>query len=71
MFSEALRILDANTVQYMIEEQQKTIDDQKAQIKKAEEAIAEKDNAIAKLDDLISSQAEEIQRLKSMLKSNC
>ena len=31
MFSDALKILDNNTVQYMIDEMQNTIDDQKAQ----------------------------------------
>ena len=43
MFSEALKILDENTVHYMIEEMQKQIDENK-------KAIAEKDNAIAEKD---------------------
>ena len=42
MFSEELRILDRNTVKYMIEEQQQEIDRQK-------EELAEKDHQIHKL----------------------
>ena len=46
MFSEALRILDQNTVKYMIEELQKQLEDEKAE--KAA-AIKEKDAEIAEL----------------------
>ena len=42
MFSEELRILDRNTVKYMIEEQQQEIDRQK-------EELAEKDHQIHNL----------------------
>jgi len=37
MFSEELRILDRNTVKYMIEEQQKEIDSYKEQLQQKDE----------------------------------
>lgn len=39
MFSEALRILDANTAQYMIEEQQKEIEEQKKEIERLKKEL--------------------------------
>lgn len=47
MFSEELRILDRNTVQYMIDEMQAEIDNQKAQ-------LADKDAEIERLRQLIN-----------------
>lgn len=48
LFSEELRILDRNTVQYMIDEMQAMIDDQKATIDDKQATI---DNQQAELDD--------------------
>ena len=39
MFSEELRILDRNTVKYMIEEQQKEIDSYKEQLQQKDEEL--------------------------------
>ena len=48
MFSEALRILDQNTVKYMIEELQKQLEDEKAAaIREKAAVIKEKDAEIA------------------------
>ena len=67
MFSEALKILDENTVHYMIEEMQKQIDEDK-------ETIADKDNALADRDALLDKKKteleeahQEIERLKRKL----
>ena len=60
MFSDALKILDNNTVQYMIDEMQNTIDDQKAQ-------LSDKDSQLADKDSLINDQAAEIAALKKQL----
>ena len=50
MFSEALRILDHNTVKYMIEELQKQLEDEKAAaIREKAAVIKEKDAEIAEL----------------------
>ena len=57
MFSEELRILDRNTVKYMIEEQQQEIDRQK-------EELAEKD---LQIHNLLETQKHAI---KNMLQDN-
>ena len=51
MFSEALRILDQNTVKYMIKELQKQLEDEKT---KKDEAIKEKDAVINEKDAVIA-----------------
>ena len=56
MFSDALKILDDNTVQYMIDEMQNTINYQKAQL--------------SDKDSLINDQAAEIAALKNNLHYN-
>ena len=74
MFSDALKILDHNTVQYMIDEMQNTIDDQKAQISDAHSQLADRDSQLADKDSqltdmhsLINDQAAEIAALKKQL----
>ena len=74
MFSDALKILDHNTVQYMIEEMQNTIDDQKAQISDKDSQLtdmhsqlADKDSQIAGKDSQINDLAAEIAALKKQL----
>ncbi len=47
MFSEALREMDRNTVKYMVEQQQKTIQDQAAKLE-------EKDREIERLRRMLS-----------------
>ena len=49
IFSEELRILDRNTVQYMIDEMQDTIDAQKVSLAEKEQEISEKEQQIAEL----------------------
>ena len=81
MFSDALKILDNNTVQYMIDEMQNTIDDQKAQLSDKDSQLADKDSQLADKDSqladkdsqltdmhsLINDQAAEIATLKKQL----
>lgn len=55
MFSDALKMLDENTVRYMIDEMEQEIEDQKT-------LLYEKDNVILQ-------NTTEIQRLKSILDS--
>ena len=54
MFSDALKILDHNTVQYMIDEMQNTIDDQKAQLSDAHSQLADKDSQLADKDSQLT-----------------
>ena len=46
MFSEALRILDKNTVEYMVEEQQKELDEKKAELKRIQKELEESQRVI-------------------------
>lgn len=56
MFSDALKILDHNTVQYMIDEMQNTIDGQKAEIADQAAQLADKDQQIAALKAQLAAQ---------------
>ena len=67
MFSDALKILDNNTVQYMIDEMQNTIDDQKAQLSDAHSQLTDMHSQLADKDSLINDQAAEIAALKKQL----
>ena len=67
MFSDALKILDSNTVQYMIDEMQNTIDDQKAQLSDKDSQLADKDSQLAGKDSQINDLAAEIAALKKQL----
>lgn len=51
MFSEELKILDRNTVKYMIDELQEELDDTKTQLTDAHKQLADKDATIAKLQE--------------------
>ncbi len=67
MFSEELRILDRNTVQYMIDEMQAEINNQKAEIADRDAKIADKDAKIADRDAKI---ADKDARLQERLREN-
>ena len=54
MFSEALKILDQNTIKYMIEMQQKELEEKEAQLKQRDAVISEKDTVISEKDAVIS-----------------
>lgn len=60
LFSKELQLMDRNTAEYMIDELQEELDTTKEQLNAANSKIIEK-------DDTISSQAEEIMRLKQLL----
>ena len=67
MFSDALKILDHNTVQYMIDEMQNTIDGQKAEIVDKDSQIADQAVQLADKDSQLADQAEQIASLKAQL----
>ena len=70
MFSDALKILDHNTVQYMIDEMQNTIDDQKAQLSDKDSQLADKNSQLAdknaQLTDMHSQLADKDSLLTDM-----
>lgn len=67
MFSEALKILDQNTIKYMIEMQQKELEEKEAQLKERDAVISEKDTVISQRDIMIEAQKEEIAKLQKQL----
>ena len=60
MYSKALEILDRNTVQYMIEEQQREIEEHKREMEEQQQEIEERKREI-------EEQQKEIERLKKLL----
>ncbi len=67
MFSEALKILDENTVHYMIEEMQKQIDEDKETIADKASALADRDALLDKKKAELEEAHQEIERLKREL----
>ena len=63
MFSDALKILDRNTVKYMIEEQQKVREDQRRELEEQKRRLLEKDQTLQEKEA-------EIQALKAMLETS-
>lgn len=68
MFSEALRILDENTVKYMIEELQKKVEEKDAAINEKDTVINEKNTIINKQISAIDRISAENEALKKQLK---
>ena len=68
MFSEALKILDENTVHYMMDEMQKDIDNKNELIEKQNKQIEDQNRQIAELLDAFKQSQEEIAQLKELLK---
>ena len=69
MFSDALKILDRNTVKYMIEEQQKVMDDQRREIDEQKRRLLEKERTLQERDRALQEKEAEIQALKAMLET--
>ena len=67
MFSEALRMLDENTVHYMIDELQKERDKAVAALSEKDAALSEKDSVISEKDAALSKKDAEIAALKAKL----
>lgn len=67
MFSEALRILDQNTVKYMIDEYQKELADKTAQLTEQSAQLTEQMTQLAEKDAAILEKDAEIRRLRQLL----
>ncbi|MCD8347042.1 MAG: hypothetical protein LUD16_03615, partial [Lachnospiraceae bacterium] len=66
-FSEALREMDKNTVQYMIEEQQAQIEEQKGQIEEQQSQLKEKDTQIEEQQSQLKEKDSRIEEQRSQL----
>ena len=67
MFSEELRELDRNTVQYMIDDMKDEIDAQRQELKEQKELLGEKDNEIGAQRKLLSKKDNKIVAQKGMI----
>lgn len=67
MFSEALRKLDENTVNYMIDELKKERDEAVTALAKKNAALAERDATVSEMKATLSVKNAEIARLKAQL----
>ena len=60
IFSEELKILDRNTVKYMVDEMQETIDEQKKQLKTSAETIDEQKKQLKTSAETIDEQKKQL-----------
>ena len=67
MFSEALKILDENTVHYMMDEMQKDIDNKNEKINKQDEMIKELREQNEEQNQQINKQDLQIEKLQEQL----
>ena len=67
MYSEALSVLDANTVKYMVEQQQEEIERQRGELIQKKNEIDTLKKAQEQKDAMLACQEEEIARLKAQL----
>lgn len=67
MYSEALRILDRNTVHYMIEEQKKEIEQSKREIEQNKKELEQSQNTIQEQEQRLLEQDATIEALKRQL----
>ena len=67
MFSEALKIMDRNTVHYMIEEQQKELEEQQRLLSVKDQEIHAKNKTIQAMNKKLDIQQQEIEALKKEL----
>ena len=67
MFSEELRELDRNTVQYMIDDMKDEIDAQRQELKEQKELLGEKDNEIGAQRKLLSQKDDKIDTQKKTI----
>lgn len=67
MYSEELRILDRNTVKYMVDQMQEEIDSQKEQLDSQREQLINQKNQLEMKNKQLEQQEKELQKLRRML----
>ena len=67
MFSEALRILDANTVQYMIEEQQKELEQMRQEADLRKEQLAQTENQLTQTNKQLAQTENQLTQTSEQL----
>jgi len=67
MYSDALRILDENTVQYMVEEQREVIEAQKRQLEENDKMLQEQEKALQEQEKALQEQEKALQEQEKAL----
>ena len=67
IFSEELKILDRNTVKYMVDEMQETIDEQKKQLETSAETIDEQKKQLETSAETIDEQKKQLKTKQSKI----
>ena len=67
MYSEELKILDQNTVRYMVDQMQEEIYSQRAQLNSQKEQLVSQKNQLEIKDKQLEQQEKELQKLRRML----
>ena len=70
MFSEALRILDKNTVEYMVEEQQKELDEKKAELRRIQKELEENQKELEESQRVIEENQKELEESQRVIEEN-
>ena len=77
MYSEALKILDSNTVKYMVEQQQEELERKERELQSKDQELRSKDQALAaakkameQKDTAYQAALSEINRLRAQIEAN-
>ena len=74
IFSEELRIMDRNTVKYMVDQMQEEIDSQRQKLEQKDNQLNNQKRQLKQKDILLSSKIQKIESLErelQRLKENC
>lgn len=67
LYSEELKMMDRNTVQFMIDEQEELIEKQREQLERLDAELSEKDEQLSRKDEQLSQKDEELSMAKEEL----
>lgn len=67
LYSKELRMMDRNTAQFMIDEQEELIEKQKEQLSRKDEQLSRKDEELNRVKEELLRKDDEIERLKRCL----
>lgn len=70
LYSEALKILDSNTVKYMVEQQQEELERKERELQSKDQALAAAKKAMEQKDTAYQAALSEINRLRAQIEAN-
>ena len=69
MFSEALKVLDENTVTYMVEEMKQELEEKDKKLEEKDKKLEEKNKKLLEKERALEESRHEIERLKELLQA--